>query len=77
VPSEQGRVVVCSDGLWQYVPSVSRLADLVHEFADDATSIDIARALVRMALRSGGGDNVTVAVISIGAPDTSADRGDS
>jgi serine/threonine protein phosphatase PrpC len=77
VPNEPGRVVVCSDGLWQYVPSVSRLADLVHELADNATSIDVARALIRMALRSGGGDNVTVAVISIGAPGTSADHGDS
>jgi serine/threonine protein phosphatase PrpC len=73
VPREPGRVVVCSDGFWQYVPSVPRLTDLVQESGDDATSIDLARALVRMALRSGGGDNVTVAVITIGAPDASAD----
>ena len=47
VPAESGRVVVCSDGLWQYMPSASRLAELVHEVADEASSIDVARALVR------------------------------
>jgi serine/threonine protein phosphatase PrpC len=68
-----GNLVLCSDGLWQYFSEAADLASLISRRVDlglgrpDA----IARDLVRAALRAGGGDNVTVAVVPVAAaPDT-------
>ena len=70
VPEEPGRLVVCSDGLWNYAPSASAIADLVHR-DPDAPTIEVARALVDFALAAGGHDNITVAVVDVTPhPDT-------
>jgi len=62
-PPGDGFLVVCTDGLWNYVPDPDALAALVH--ALDATSPhDIADALVQHAIAQGGADNVTVAVLA-------------
>jgi serine/threonine protein phosphatase PrpC len=60
-PSDEGVVVVCSDGLWNYAESPDSIAALVAA-SDDAAPVGIARHLVQFALEAGGGDNVTVAV---------------
>jgi serine/threonine protein phosphatase PrpC len=59
VPPGPGRVIVCSDGLYRYVPQPDQLADATLA----GTPIDVASALVRLALQAGGQDNVTVVVL--------------
>ena len=71
--SEPGLLVLCSDGLWNYFEAPERLAR--HAFgAADRTPIGIARHLVRTALRAGGNDNVTVAVLPVAPPGAVSDR---
>ncbi|MHA3021967.1 protein phosphatase 2C domain-containing protein [Mycobacterium sp. BMJ-28] len=57
-----GALVVCSDGLWNYLPD----AGAIREFCTGTDAVSAARALTEYALRSGGQDNITVAVIPIG-----------
>ncbi len=59
VPPGPGRVIVCSDGLYRYVPQPDQLADATPA----GTPIDVASELVRLALQAGGQDNVTVVVL--------------
>jgi serine/threonine protein phosphatase PrpC len=54
-----GVLILCTDGLWNYTPEPGDLRGLVGP-EQDARSI--AGALVDHALRSGGRDNITVAV---------------
>jgi serine/threonine protein phosphatase PrpC len=58
-PAGPGRVIVCSDGLYRYVPAPAQLAAAT----PDGRPIEVASALVRLALDAGGQDNVTVAVL--------------
>jgi serine/threonine protein phosphatase PrpC len=69
-PLGPGRVVVCSDGLWQYTPTAASLATLIAATPARTSSLAVARSLVDAALAAGGQDNVTVAVIDIGVRDT-------
>jgi serine/threonine protein phosphatase PrpC len=65
-----GRVVVCSDGLWNYASDPAVLAGHVADLPADAAAIDVARHLTDVALRAGGRDNITVVVLDIpGDPD--------
>ncbi|MGD9483041.1 PP2C family serine/threonine-protein phosphatase [Streptomyces sp. TRM70308] len=61
-PGEPGVVVVCTDGLWNYAESAREMADAVPADAR-RHPLPAARHLVDHALRGGGHDNVTVAVI--------------
>jgi serine/threonine protein phosphatase PrpC len=63
-PRRSGRLIVCTDGLWNYAPMPDELARLVAAH-NDATPSTLARSLVRHALALGGHDNVTVAVADI------------
>ncbi|MGO4615129.1 PP2C family serine/threonine-protein phosphatase [Nocardia sp. 2YAB30] len=56
-----GVLLLCSDGLWNYLPAPAALAGP----ATAAAPMTAARGLVEFALRSGGGDNITVAVVSV------------
>lgn len=60
-----GFLVLCTDGLWNYAPSADEIAALARAGRGNATGI--ARALVAAALSRGGQDNVTVAVVEVGA----------
>ena len=62
--AEPGVLLVCSDGLWNYLPEADDIARIC--VGNDSTAA--ARALVDYALSAGGQDNVTVAVIPIGGP---------
>ena len=66
-----GRVVLCSDGLWNYAPS----ADQVATAAGVGTPAATARRLVDYANECGGRDNTTVVVVSIAGPATSPPKG--
>jgi PPM family protein phosphatase len=57
-----GWVLLCSDGLWNYLPGAEDIA----RFCTGAEAPAAARALVEHALQAGGQDNITVAVIPIG-----------
>jgi serine/threonine protein phosphatase PrpC len=56
-----GRLVLCTDGLWNYAPGVVRLRELVLRFSAE-DPLEVARELTKFALSSGGEDNITVAV---------------
>jgi serine/threonine protein phosphatase PrpC len=62
--AERGLLLLCTDGLWNYLPDADDIARICA--GDDADAA--ARALVDYALSAGGHDNVTVAVIPIGGP---------
>jgi serine/threonine protein phosphatase PrpC len=63
-PTGPGRVLVCSDGLFQYRPEPADLAAATPA----GTPIDVARVLVELALAAGGADNISVAVLPFPAP---------
>jgi serine/threonine protein phosphatase PrpC len=63
-PDGGGLVVLCSDGLWNYVEPPDSLGALVAESADRRPA-GVARHLVRAAIDAGGSDNVTVAVLAL------------
>jgi len=60
--SEPGLLLLCSDGLWNYLPEAEDIARIC--VGKDVTTA--ASALVEYALAAGGQDNITVAVIPIG-----------
>ncbi len=63
-PEGPGVVVVCTDGLWNYLDDVDQLAAAVPAEALD-TPLNTARRLVDIALHCGGRDNITVAVLPV------------
>jgi serine/threonine protein phosphatase PrpC len=63
-----GRLILCSDGLWNYLSSPGELARLVEELSSDAAPAAVARSLTETALARGGHDNITVAVVDIDRP---------
>lgn len=73
--SEDGWVLVCSDGLWNYCSDASDLQRLVHETAgrlgDSGRSpMSLAQALTDFANESGGADNITIALARVGETHT-------
>jgi len=64
-PEGPGVVVVCTDGLWNYLDDVDELAAALPAEAL-AAPLHAARELVEVALRCGGRDNITVAVLPFG-----------
>ncbi|MGH8932776.1 MAG: PP2C family protein-serine/threonine phosphatase [Egibacteraceae bacterium] len=61
-PEGPGLVVVCSDGLWNYLDTAEMVGAAIPAGAAEAP-LAAARELVRVALQAGGHDNVTVAVL--------------
>ncbi|MGQ4618682.1 PP2C family protein-serine/threonine phosphatase [Nocardia sp. R7R-8] len=59
--SGPGVLLLCSDGLWNYSPSASALA----EHVAGKSPAEAARALAEFALRCGGSDNITVALAPV------------
>ncbi|MEU0497537.1 protein serine/threonine phosphatase 2C family protein [Mycobacterium sp. NPDC006124] len=57
-----GSLLLCSDGLWNYLPDAADLA----RFCSGTDPVSAARALTEFALAAGGNDNITVALIPIG-----------
>ena len=63
-----GRLILCTDGLWNYFPSAEAIAALVAEAplpGELAHADALARFLVCRALAEGGGDNVSVVVLEL------------
>jgi PPM family protein phosphatase len=57
-----GSLLLCSDGLWNYLPDADDLA----RFCSATDPLSAARALTEHALGAGGQDNITVVVVPIG-----------
>ena len=57
-----GSLLLCSDGLWNYLPDAADIA----RFCGDTDVKAAARALTEHALNAGGQDNITVVIIPIG-----------
>jgi serine/threonine protein phosphatase PrpC len=62
---EPGRIVLCTDGLWNYLSSEAHLGTLLEGLPSGASPAAVARALTEFALARGGRDNITVAVIDV------------
>jgi len=63
-----GWLVVCSDGLWNYVSEPGDLQTLIADLSDaDADPLSLSVALVGWANDQGGKDNVSVALARLGA----------
>jgi PPM family protein phosphatase len=63
-PDVPGRLILCSDGLWNYAASAQELGRFVRAQAN-AAPLQLARRLTEHALESGGHDNITVVVIDV------------
>lgn len=71
---EDGWLLACSDGFWNYARTPGEVADQVRVAAAAAGSVeDAALALVEFATQAGGHDNITVALARIGALPTGPD----
>jgi serine/threonine protein phosphatase PrpC len=57
-----GWLLLCSDGLWNYLPNAADIA----RFCNDTDAKAAARALTEHALKAGGQDNITVVILPIG-----------
>jgi len=64
-PERPGRLVLCTDGLWNYAPSARELGGLIDALPPGAAPAAVARSLADMANDRGGHDNITVAVVDI------------
>lgn len=63
IPSS-GYLLLCSDGLWNYIHTPSQLAELVQRFTTP-DAIVLSEGLVEYARSQGGRDNITVAILSV------------
>jgi serine/threonine protein phosphatase PrpC len=64
-PERSGRLLLCTDGLWNYAPTIDELASYIDSLPDGASAAAIARSLTDMAVSRGGRDNITVAVVDV------------
>ena len=62
-PEGPGRLVLCTDGMWNYAATTAALRELVDTVPEGSSSMAVARALTDAALMQGGNDNITVAVV--------------
>jgi serine/threonine protein phosphatase PrpC len=61
-----GHLVLCSDGLWNYLTDPAEFAGTVRKHLQEAESpLAAARSLVAFANGEGGADNITVALIPV------------
>jgi serine/threonine protein phosphatase PrpC len=57
-----GFVLLCTDGLWNYLDTADTLGEMVMGLGENAAPLTVARALTNFARDAGGHDNITVAV---------------
>jgi serine/threonine protein phosphatase PrpC len=64
-PAGPGALLLCTDGLWKYLPDADVLAALALPALRSGGPHAAAAALTAAALTAGGADNVTVAVLPV------------
>ena len=63
---DPGHLVLCSDGLWNYLTDPAAFAAAVRTgLREHGTLIEAARSLTDYANRAGGSDNITVALVPV------------
>jgi serine/threonine protein phosphatase PrpC len=62
-PETPGRLLICTDGLWNYASTPGVLAALMAEIPGDPTALETARFLTAWARDAGGQDNITVVIV--------------
>ncbi|AEH11532.1 PP2C family serine/threonine-protein phosphatase [Candidatus Protofrankia datiscae] len=69
-------VLVCTDGLWNYLSRAEDMAAVVGQLPPNASPLMIARHLTGHAIDRGGHDNITVVIAQVGPDPTDghADR---
>ena len=68
-PPGAGVLLVCSDGLWNYLPEAAELAKLALPKALE-DPLGAAVDMVKFAVDAGGADNITAVLIPYHAPET-------
>jgi serine/threonine protein phosphatase PrpC len=68
-PPAAGALLVCSDGLWNYLPEAADLAALALPKALD-DPLGAAVDMVKFAVDAGGADNITAVLIPYHGPET-------
>lgn len=58
-----GRLILCSDGVWNYTASPESLVGLLDYLPAEASPAAVARTLAEVALERGGRDNITAVVV--------------
>ncbi|MFM7405819.1 MAG: PP2C family serine/threonine-protein phosphatase [Cuspidothrix sp.] len=61
---QPGYLLLCTDGLWNYVPEAEDLGKLIKE-APDKDAMSLCRFLVEFARECGGYDNITVGLLRV------------
>jgi serine/threonine protein phosphatase PrpC len=64
-PEVAGRLLLCSDGLWNYAAEADALGKLLETAPEGASDLAITQALTKFALTAGGHDNITVVVADV------------
>jgi serine/threonine protein phosphatase PrpC len=59
----EGYLLLCSDGLWNYVPDPAAMADLI--YAEPGEALATVRRLVEFANGKGGQDNITAVLLAL------------
>jgi serine/threonine protein phosphatase PrpC len=63
VPAGPALLMLCTDGLWNYLPEPWYLAELIRKTPPGADALTVSRALITHALDHEAHDNVTAAVL--------------
>jgi PPM family protein phosphatase len=58
-----GRLILCTDGVWNYSASPASLAAVLDSLPAEASPAAVARTLAELALERGGHDNITAVVV--------------
>jgi len=61
---EGARLLLCSDGLWNYASTLDELSALVREGIDEVPQV-MTKRLVQYAVGKGGRDNITAVVLAV------------
>ncbi|HEY2203414.1 MAG TPA: PP2C family serine/threonine-protein phosphatase [Pseudonocardia sp.] len=65
-PGGPGALLLCTDGLWNYLPDAADLAAVVVPALERGESpLVVAKGLTDLALRAGGHDNITVLLVPV------------